>query len=56
MKMQSPAVKRINYTKLNDPFVGFEHELSFDVKNEQYFTNNSPHIDAYGFDNDDMRY
>jgi hypothetical protein len=25
--------KKINYMKINDPEIGFEHELSFDINN-----------------------
>ncbi len=30
-----------NIAKLNSPSVGFDHQLSFDVKNQQYFVNSN---------------
>lgn len=40
---------------MNDPFVGFEHELSFDVKNEQFFVKsaNRYQMDSFGLNDDD---
>lgn len=42
------AKKGMNYMKVNDGSVGFDHELSFDVKNQQYFVNSN---NKYPFEN-----